>query len=602
MLETNSRTPFSAEPGRTVPPLSATERKTDTLRSSPDIEPIENMSLSSSNDTPMTGTAPPPAISLSAPGAVQQPKVQTAFIHKLYNMLEDTNIQHLISWSPSNESFVVSPTGEFSKVLSQYFKHTNISSFVRQLNMYGFHKVNDVFHTGSPDATLWEFKHGNGSFKRGDLMGLREIKRRASRHALIHRDSFSGGKGSAASAPGTPNEHPPDSNDTRITNIEHSLYDLSNRLQRTEETNAYLSQRYNGAIEALSRCHQWTLDISTFLSTMCPHESQVFRDIQSLQKEIERHAQLLHEPPEPDRSTAMDISGPPLSPRQRPLDDDSRRSSVSAPRPSFFRPPAPPPPANPQKRFPFPNSSANSSSSSSNSLRPNHTPHPLSHSQFPQNNLIRRHTAADIRQPGWQTTSPFSAFGNHHNNHHQHSNHNHWPPSPSKLSTSSGVPEFREPNYDAPSTRPPIFSARTTPPGEYSNSGSSSRNNGNNNSGLFSSSGTSGNTFTTLPTLNEPSPSNPPSSNTGTIGTGWNTSYSHHHLSGNNGSHHLSNHHLSSTHSNTAPPTRRSSLANSSVHALLNPPTDIGMEGGDGGDADMGEAEAEGERKRKRVG
>jgi hypothetical protein len=33
-------------------------------------------------------------------------------------MLEDHNIQHLISWSSSNESFVMSPTSEFSKVLA----------------------------------------------------------------------------------------------------------------------------------------------------------------------------------------------------------------------------------------------------------------------------------------------------------------------------------------------------------------------------------------------------------------------------------------------------------------------------------------------------
>lgn len=55
-------------------------------------------------------------------------------------MLEDRSIQHLISWSSGNESFVMSPSTEFSRVLASYFKHTNISSFVRQLNMYGFHK------------------------------------------------------------------------------------------------------------------------------------------------------------------------------------------------------------------------------------------------------------------------------------------------------------------------------------------------------------------------------------------------------------------------------------------------------------------------------
>lgn len=33
-------------------------------------------------------------------------------------MLEDQKIQHLISWSSSNESFVINPNSEFSKVLA----------------------------------------------------------------------------------------------------------------------------------------------------------------------------------------------------------------------------------------------------------------------------------------------------------------------------------------------------------------------------------------------------------------------------------------------------------------------------------------------------
>lgn len=36
----------------------------------------------------------------------------------LGSMLEDPSIQHLISWSSSNDSFVMSPTSEFSKVLA----------------------------------------------------------------------------------------------------------------------------------------------------------------------------------------------------------------------------------------------------------------------------------------------------------------------------------------------------------------------------------------------------------------------------------------------------------------------------------------------------
>lgn len=114
--------------------------------------------------------------------------------------------------------------------------------------------MSDVFHTGSPDSALWEFKHGNGNFKRGDLVGLREIKRRASRHALIHRDSFTGHK-AAVSQPGTPAEPVPDAGEARLLNLEHTLYDMHNRLARAEEGNIALNSKCQSMAEGLTKCY-----------------------------------------------------------------------------------------------------------------------------------------------------------------------------------------------------------------------------------------------------------------------------------------------------------------------------------------------------------
>lgn len=156
--------------------------------------------------------------------------------------------------------------------------------------------VSDVFHTGSPDSTLWEFKHGNGNFKRGDLIGLREIKRRASRHALIHRDSFPTTHKPSVSQPGTPAEPMPEVGDVRLTNIEHSLYDMHARLVRTEESNTALSTKCQALTDSLINCHQvcclkfivvllaanpcqWSHDVSQYIIAMIPdHESQLHRD------------------------------------------------------------------------------------------------------------------------------------------------------------------------------------------------------------------------------------------------------------------------------------------------------------------------------------
>ena len=122
--------------------------------------------------------------------------------------------------------------------------------------------MSDVFHTGAPDSALWEFKHGGGNFRRGDVAGLREIKRRASRHSLIHRDSFSSPHKPSQSQPGTPAEPVTEAADPRQAGaVDHHVYDIETRLRKTEESNAALSSRCIVLADNLARSQQvreWT--------------------------------------------------------------------------------------------------------------------------------------------------------------------------------------------------------------------------------------------------------------------------------------------------------------------------------------------------------
>ncbi|KAL2094765.1 hypothetical protein ACEWY4_009484 [Coilia grayii] len=65
-----------------------------------------------------------------------------AFLSKLWTLAGDESTNDLIRWSHDGCSFLVLDELRFSKeVLPLYFKHSNMTSFIRQLNMYGFHKV-----------------------------------------------------------------------------------------------------------------------------------------------------------------------------------------------------------------------------------------------------------------------------------------------------------------------------------------------------------------------------------------------------------------------------------------------------------------------------
>ncbi|XP_022411112.1 heat shock factor protein 1 isoform X3 [Monodon monoceros] len=132
------------------------------------------------------------------PGAAGPSNVP-AFLTKLWTLVSDPDTDALICWSPSGNSFHVLDQGQFAKeVLPKYFKHSNMASFVRQLNMYGFRKVVHIEQGGlvKPERDDTEFQHP--CFLRGQEQLLENIKRKVtsvstlrSEDIKIHQDSVS---------------------------------------------------------------------------------------------------------------------------------------------------------------------------------------------------------------------------------------------------------------------------------------------------------------------------------------------------------------------------------------------------------------------------
>ncbi|XP_067872008.1 heat shock factor protein 1 isoform X7 [Heterodontus francisci] len=109
-----------------------------------------------------------------------------AFLTKLWTLIEDPDTNELICWSVSGNSFHVFDQGRFAKeVLPKYFKHNNMASFVRQLNMYGFRKVVNIEQGGlvKPEKDDTEFQHAY--FIRGQEHLLENIKRKVTSMSTV---------------------------------------------------------------------------------------------------------------------------------------------------------------------------------------------------------------------------------------------------------------------------------------------------------------------------------------------------------------------------------------------------------------------------------
>lgn len=106
------------------------------------------------------------------------PKTRPAFVMKIWSMVNDPANHDYIRWNDDGKTFQVFQREDFMKIiLPKYFKHNNFASFVRQLNMYGWHKVQDI-NNGTLNQScdkngldeIWQFENPNFIRDREDLL------------------------------------------------------------------------------------------------------------------------------------------------------------------------------------------------------------------------------------------------------------------------------------------------------------------------------------------------------------------------------------------------------------------------------------------------
>ncbi|XP_071730938.1 heat shock factor protein HSF24-like [Rutidosis leptorrhynchoides] len=162
--------------------------------------------------------------------------VPAPFLSKTYLLVDDPGTDDVISWNENGTTFVVWKTADFARdLLPNSFKHNNFSSFVRQLNTYGFRKT---------VSDKWEF--ANENFKRGHKELLTEIRRRktvASTKANANgkptgdcgpalSPTSSGGNDLGSSSTSSPDSKNPGSVDTPTVEKLENLSDENEKLKK----------------------------------------------------------------------------------------------------------------------------------------------------------------------------------------------------------------------------------------------------------------------------------------------------------------------------------------------------------------------------------
>jgi hypothetical protein len=105
------------------------------------------------------------------------------FITKIFDILENNEFPEALQWNAERATILIKSITELEKVLPCLFKHKNITSFIRQLNLYGFKKLKSG---SSQHAYYHEF------FRSGKRNLLRLINRKRDEVAEEYAKTFEG--------------------------------------------------------------------------------------------------------------------------------------------------------------------------------------------------------------------------------------------------------------------------------------------------------------------------------------------------------------------------------------------------------------------------
>ncbi|KXG51472.1 Heat shock factor (HSF)-type, DNA-binding [Penicillium griseofulvum] len=213
------------------------------------------------------------------------------FVQKLSSFLDESKNTELIRWSDDGNSFVVLDEDEFARTLiPELFKHNNYASFVRQLNMYGFHKkvgLSDNSMRASERKNKSPSEYANPYFKRGhpDLLWL------------IQKPKNAGGGGHASK---------PSKGGTRVKTEDIEDNDMDdyaeegapaprdNRAPRPQQLSLVTdssvpSDQLSGVYRELQAIRQQQSIISTTITRLRKEHEQLYAQAANFQEQHTRH-------------------------------------------------------------------------------------------------------------------------------------------------------------------------------------------------------------------------------------------------------------------------------------------------------------------------